>query len=265
MQSKTNGNHHHHHSQNNNSQLNANNNNNNNSSGNISADLSGAGAQAAGANACPECGKQFSTSSGLKQHMHIHSSVKPFICETCYKAYTQFSNLCRHKRSHMTGNNGAAAASSSSSSSGKAAAVAKSNASLNNASKAALASATTVSQNSSASPQASQFGCSLCSSHFGTQAALNKHRKVCLASADSSQMALIVAAVAAVGNGGAQQLARSKNSFVNSAAAGLVSSPSASSMDEFKQQRMSPTPSSPSSPKHMASKSKLDNSSNAGK
>lgn len=59
-------------------------------------------------NTCAECGKQFSTSSGLKQHMHIHSSVKPFTCEICYKAYTQFSNLCRHKRSHMTGNNNAA-------------------------------------------------------------------------------------------------------------------------------------------------------------
>lgn len=50
--------------------------------------------------ACPECGKTFATSSGLKQHTHIHSSVKPFQCEVCYKAYTQFSNLCRHKRMH---------------------------------------------------------------------------------------------------------------------------------------------------------------------
>ncbi|XP_076306605.1 MDS1 and EVI1 complex locus protein EVI1-A-like isoform X3 [Tachypleus tridentatus] len=50
--------------------------------------------------ACPDCGKTFATSSGLKQHMHIHSSVKPFRCEVCLKAYTQFSNLCRHKRMH---------------------------------------------------------------------------------------------------------------------------------------------------------------------
>ncbi|XP_053692643.1 transcription factor hamlet-like [Sabethes cyaneus] len=50
--------------------------------------------------ACPECGKTFATSSGLKQHTHIHSSVKPFQCEVCFKAYTQFSNLCRHKRMH---------------------------------------------------------------------------------------------------------------------------------------------------------------------
>ncbi|XP_041982106.1 histone-lysine N-methyltransferase PRDM16-like isoform X2 [Aricia agestis] len=51
--------------------------------------------------ACPECGKTFATSSGLKQHTHIHSSVKPFQCKVCFKAYTQFSNLCRHKRMHV--------------------------------------------------------------------------------------------------------------------------------------------------------------------
>lgn len=49
---------------------------------------------------CAECGKTFATSSGLKQHQHIHSSIKPFQCEVCLKAYTQFSNLCRHKRMH---------------------------------------------------------------------------------------------------------------------------------------------------------------------
>ncbi|KAL2096026.1 hypothetical protein ACEWY4_008174 [Coilia grayii] len=52
------------------------------------------------AHACSECGKTFATSSGLKQHKHIHSSVKPFSCEVCHKSYTQFSNLCRHKRMH---------------------------------------------------------------------------------------------------------------------------------------------------------------------
>ncbi|RZF39834.1 hypothetical protein LSTR_LSTR000482 [Laodelphax striatellus] len=50
--------------------------------------------------ACQECGKTFATSSGLKQHTHIHSSFKPFQCEVCLKAYTQFSHLCRHKRMH---------------------------------------------------------------------------------------------------------------------------------------------------------------------
>ena len=65
---------------------------------------------------CDDCGKSFQTSSGLKQHRNIHSSVKPWKCEVsrnektiffhirlfqfCPKSYTQFSNLCRHKRSH---------------------------------------------------------------------------------------------------------------------------------------------------------------------
>ncbi|CAF5174748.1 unnamed protein product, partial [Rotaria magnacalcarata] len=49
---------------------------------------------------CLQCDKSFTTLSGLKQHMHIHSSVKPFQCEVCLKSYTQFSNLCRHKRMH---------------------------------------------------------------------------------------------------------------------------------------------------------------------
>ena len=49
---------------------------------------------------CKICGKFFATISGLKQHAHIHSSVKPFVCEVCKRSYTQFSNLCRHKRMH---------------------------------------------------------------------------------------------------------------------------------------------------------------------
>lgn len=51
---------------------------------------------------CVECGGLFSTLPGLKQHMHVHSSVKPFICGICNKAYAQLSGLCRHRRSHMT-------------------------------------------------------------------------------------------------------------------------------------------------------------------
>ncbi|CAF3599367.1 unnamed protein product [Adineta steineri] len=54
---------------------------------------------------CTECRKSFAThrkafSSGLKQHMHIHKTIKPYTCEICSKAYTQSSNLCRHKRIH---------------------------------------------------------------------------------------------------------------------------------------------------------------------
>ena len=30
---------------------------------------------------CTDCGKSFQTSSGLKQHRNIHSSIKPWKCE----------------------------------------------------------------------------------------------------------------------------------------------------------------------------------------
>ena len=67
-----------------------------------------------------------------RTRVHIHSSVKPFICETCYKAYTQFSNLCRHKRSHMTANSSSGAASGGNSKKAMAAAAAAAS-SLNSA------------------------------------------------------------------------------------------------------------------------------------
>lgn len=42
----------------------------------------------------------FTNFSGLKQHSHIHCSSKPFRCNICTKSYTQFSNLCRHRKTH---------------------------------------------------------------------------------------------------------------------------------------------------------------------
>lgn len=32
---------------------------------------------------CPQCAKCFTSNSGLKQHMHIHASFKPFTCQVC--------------------------------------------------------------------------------------------------------------------------------------------------------------------------------------
>ncbi|KER26145.1 hypothetical protein T265_14068, partial [Opisthorchis viverrini] len=47
---------------------------------------------------CPICQKSFPVQAGLKQHMHVHSTFKPYVCEHCNRAYTQYSNLCRHTR-----------------------------------------------------------------------------------------------------------------------------------------------------------------------
>lgn len=49
---------------------------------------------------CGDCDKIFNSEAGLKQHRHTHSTFKPYRCTICPKAYTQFSNLCRHKKSH---------------------------------------------------------------------------------------------------------------------------------------------------------------------
>ncbi|CAA91353.1 Zinc finger protein egl-43 [Caenorhabditis elegans] len=56
-----------------------------------------------GSHKCGVCPKSFSSASGLKQHSHIHCSLKPFRCHLCPKSYTQFSNLCRHRRVHSDG------------------------------------------------------------------------------------------------------------------------------------------------------------------
>jgi hypothetical protein len=36
---------------------------------------------------CNDCGKSFQTSSGLKQHRNIHSSIKPWKCEVRKKIF----------------------------------------------------------------------------------------------------------------------------------------------------------------------------------
>ena len=58
---------------------------------------------AVGGHACATCGKTFGSSSSLKQHAHVHGTPdRPYVCEHCHRAYTQFSNLCRHRRTHCT-------------------------------------------------------------------------------------------------------------------------------------------------------------------
>ncbi|XP_056299190.1 MDS1 and EVI1 complex locus protein EVI1-B-like [Pseudoliparis swirei] len=51
------------------------------------------------AHACADCGKTFATSSGLKQHKHIHSSVKPFMCKSLRPYLFPEGSI---KRNHQT-------------------------------------------------------------------------------------------------------------------------------------------------------------------
>ncbi|KAL7079520.1 hypothetical protein ACQ4LE_001563, partial [Meloidogyne hapla] len=61
---------------------------------------------------CLLCFKKFSSAGGLKQHKssvhnspnnnNLLNSQKPFRCNYCPRAYTQHSNLCRHKRIHSS-------------------------------------------------------------------------------------------------------------------------------------------------------------------
>ncbi|XP_063702132.1 zinc finger protein 253-like [Culicoides brevitarsis] len=52
---------------------------------------------------CPECEKEFSYPSHLKQHMVSHLGEKNFVCKVCEKSYFKASNLRRHyQNSHLT-------------------------------------------------------------------------------------------------------------------------------------------------------------------
>jgi uncharacterized Zn-finger protein len=51
-------------------------------------------------NECPECKAVFKKLSKLKQHMRVHSGVKPFECDQCDKSFARKTNLQLHKRTH---------------------------------------------------------------------------------------------------------------------------------------------------------------------
>lgn len=56
--------------------------------------------QVGGRHKCPVCAKSYVRSSRLRDHMHSHSTIKPFECEVCKKSYSRKNDLKVHMISH---------------------------------------------------------------------------------------------------------------------------------------------------------------------
>ena len=53
---------------------------------------------------CPECGKDFAGTVGLKAHMDaVHLGLTPYRCDVCGRAFGRKSNLHQHKQNHHSG------------------------------------------------------------------------------------------------------------------------------------------------------------------
>ena len=53
-----------------------------------------------GSAVCLICGRDFTRKQNLRQHLRIHTGVKPFQCDTCGRRFTQKSTLRRHNMIH---------------------------------------------------------------------------------------------------------------------------------------------------------------------
>lgn len=52
---------------------------------------------------CPECGKSFSQTTILRQHMSIHTSERKFTCDICQKKFKTEAYLILHRNRHLPG------------------------------------------------------------------------------------------------------------------------------------------------------------------
>lgn len=49
---------------------------------------------------CDHCGKTFRSGSNLRNHLNVHTGLKPHACGTCGRAFANQRNLKRHERAH---------------------------------------------------------------------------------------------------------------------------------------------------------------------
>lgn len=50
---------------------------------------------------CQYCGRGFSTTAGLNEHLTIHTDERAFKCPTCSREFRRKSDLRHHKKTHM--------------------------------------------------------------------------------------------------------------------------------------------------------------------
>ncbi|NXG40585.1 ZBT7A protein, partial [Psilopogon haemacephalus] len=45
---------------------------------------------------CQQCGAAFAHNYDLKNHMRVHTGLRPYQCESCFKTFVRSDHLHRH-------------------------------------------------------------------------------------------------------------------------------------------------------------------------